>query len=65
MTPNTDGLHFRRKVVHGWAFRTDLSHEAVNGIRKYIEDGNPDHLHFNYRRLRDRLRSDPEFARHI
>lgn len=60
-----DGPRFRSKVVHGWAFRTDLSHEATKGIKEYLRTGDPDNLPYNYRRLRDRLHADPQFAKFI
>ena len=59
MSAGADGPRFRRFVVHGWAFRSDLSHEATEGIKGYIKTGDPDKLPFNYRRLRDKLKTDP------
>lgn len=37
----------RRFIVHGWAFR-DHTKEEIEGIKRFLETGEPTSLPFNY-----------------
>lgn len=47
----TEPNGFRRRVVHGWAFR-DLSADQQEGITRYLETGDPETLPETYKRIR-------------
>ncbi|QGJ88851.1 hypothetical protein SEA_YECEY3_100 [Mycobacterium phage Yecey3] len=59
-----DSQRVRVRAVHGWAFR-DEPEDICEGIRKYLDTGNPDHLDPSYRYLRDGVYEDmPVRQRH-
>lgn len=50
-----DSETMRTRVTHGWAF-TDLHPDVVESVKKYLEDGNPEHLEVtSYKNLRDHM----------
>lgn len=46
-----DLKRFRQRVVHGWAFRDDLSKEDETNIQKYLATGDREFLPENYKRI--------------
>lgn len=59
----SDGPRFRSFLVHGWAFRTDLSEAEVQAVKAYLDDGDHTKLPLRYQRLRTKVRQEPSIKK--
>ena len=56
-----DGKHFRIFLISGWGDwrqRVDLTQQDKDGVKAYLETGDPEKLPFIYQRLREKVRTN-------